>query len=80
MSKKTKQGRLPRKTGGMSQLFRRSRRTNQMTTKKGRVRGRARRRGRAKVLNLRLEPRKKGAPNWMRRVTRPREMTTTQTL
>ena len=79
LSKKTKLGRLHPKTEGMSQSLRRSRRTNQMTTKKGRVRGRARGRGRAKVLNFRFEPRKKAAPNWMRRVTRPREMTTTRT-
>jgi len=79
MSKKTKQGRLPRKTEGTSQSLRRGRRTNEMTTKNGRVRSRARGRGRAKVLNFRLEPRKKAAPSWMRRVTRPREMTTTRT-
>ena len=48
--------------------------------KKGRVRSRGRGRGRAKDLNFRLEPRKKAAPNWMRGVTRSREMTTTRTM
>jgi len=78
MLKMTKEGRPPCKTGGMSQSPHRSRWINQMTTKKGRVRGNARGRGRAKVLTFCLEPRKKAAPNWMPKMTRPREMKTTQ--